>query len=68
MALSSKFRYVVVFLAILTGSIIELVRGYRFLIVAVGFFAFLTIGFLIVFLAGSKERALRRRQKRDYYA
>lgn len=68
MALSSQFRYVVVFLAILTGSIIELVRGYRFLIVAVGFSAFLTVGFLIVFLAGSKERALRRRQKRDYYA
>ena len=67
MEFTSTTRYVLVFLAILTGSTIEFFRGYRPLIVLVGFFSFLLFGFLAVYLAGSKERAIRRQQKRDYY-
>ena len=61
-------RYLLVFAAIATGSLIELLRGYRTLIVAVGFCTFLSVGFLMVYLSGAKERALKRKQKRDYYA
>ena len=68
MAFSSRARYLIVFCSILTGSLIELFRGYRSLVVAVGFITFLLIGFVIVYLSGSKERAVRRQQKRDYYA
>ncbi len=68
MSFSAKTRYLFVFLAIVTGSLIELFRGYRSLIVVVGFFTFLGVGFLLVYLSGTKERALRRRQKRDFYA
>ncbi len=68
MEFSSQVRYLLVFLAIFTGSAIELVRGYRPLIVVVGFLAFLLVGFLAVYLSGAKERATRRQRKRDYYA
>ena len=68
MEFTSKTRYVLIFLAILTGSSIELFRGYKPLIVIVGFFVFLLAGCIVVYLSGSKERAIRRRQKRDYYA
>jgi hypothetical protein len=68
MEFTSRTRYGLVFLAILTGSLIELARGYRLLVVAVGFLAFLFVGCLVVYLAGSKERANRRRQQRDYWA
>ena len=68
MSFSAKTRYLLVFLAILTGSAIEFFRGYRPLIVIMGFFTFLSVGFLLTYLSGSKERALRRKQKRDYYA
>ena len=68
MSFSAKTRYLLVFLAILTGSLIELFRGYRWPIVIVGFFTFLSAGFLMTYLSGAKERALRRKQKRDYYA
>ena len=68
MEFTSKTRYTLVFLAILTGSLIEYFRGYRSIVVVVGFVVFLLIGFAVVYLAGSKERAIRRQQKRDYYA
>ena len=68
MSFSAKTRYLLVFLAILTGSAIELFRGYRPVIVIMGFVSFLSVGFLLTYLSGAKERALRRKQKRDYYA
>ena len=68
MSFSPKIRYLLVFSAIATGSLIELFRGYRLLIVVVGFLTFLAVGFLMVYLSGAKERALKRKQKRDYYA
>ena len=68
MMISTKARYLLVFLAILTGSSIELFRGYRSLVVVVGFLSFLAVGFLVVYLSDSKQRAVRRQQKRDFYA
>ncbi len=68
MSFSAKTRYLLVTLAVLTGSLIELARGYRALIVVVGFIAFSLVGNALVYLSGSKERAIRRKQKRDYFA
>ena len=68
MSFSSKTRYLLGFLAISTGALIEHFRGYRSLIVIIGYFTFLFVYFAVVYLSGSKERALRRKQKREYYA
>ena len=68
MSFTATTRYALVTAAILTASVIQLVRGYRPLIVIVGALAFLLAGNATVYMAGSKERAVRRKQKRDYYA
>ncbi len=68
MSFSASTRYLLVTLAVLTASAIQLVRGYRPLIVILGGALFLLFGNLAMYLAGSKERALRRQRKRDYYA
>jgi hypothetical protein len=54
--------------AILLAAGIELGRGYKFIIVFTGCATFLIVGNLTVYLAGSKERDIRRRQRRDFYA
>ena len=66
--ISHRAQYALVTAAILTASVIQLVRGYRLLIVVVGALGFLFIGNLTVYLAGSKQRALDRKRKRAYYA
>ncbi len=68
MKFSDKMRYLLVTLAIVLASVIQLVRGYPKVIVIVGGLAFLTMGNLAVYLSGSKERAVRRQRKRDFYA
>jgi hypothetical protein len=68
MNFAPRTRYLLVTAAILTASIIQLVRGYRPLIVIIGALTFLVIGNGTVYLSGSKERAVRREQKRKYYA
>ncbi len=68
MSFSPRTRYLLVTLAVLTASTIQFVRGYRPLIVIACAITFLAIGNLTVYLSGAKERTLRRRQKRDYYA
>ena len=68
MTFSARTRYALVTGAILTASAIQLLRGYRWLIVLIGAAAFLLIGNLTVYLSGSRARAVRRREKRDYYA
>ncbi len=67
MTFSAKTRYLLVTGAMLLACVIQLVRGYKPLIVIVGGLAFLAAGNLIVYLSGSKERALRRQRRRDYY-
>jgi hypothetical protein len=68
MTFSARARYLLVTGAIVLASAIQLVRGYRPLIVIVGAVAFLFMGNLVVYLSGSKEREMRRQRKRDYYA
>ena len=68
MTFSTRARYLIISAAILTASAIQLARGYRPLIVIVGAASFLFVGFLIVFLSGSKQRAIDRKRKHDYYA
>ena len=65
---SARSRYLLVTGAILSASAIQLVRGYKPIIVISGAIGFLVMGNLIVYLSGSKERALRKQRKRDYYA
>ena len=68
MTFSTRTRYVLITAAVLTASVIQLLSGYRFVIVAVAAATFLFIGYLIVYLSGSKQRAVRRKQRYDYYA
>ena len=68
MTFSARARYLILTAAILTASAIQLMRGYPWIVVAVGAVTFLAVGYLLVYLSGSKQRTLRRQQKRDYYA
>ena len=68
MSFSAKTRHILISLAVLTACGIQLFRGYKPLVIAICGLTFLVVGNLMVYLAGSKERALRRQQKRDYYA
>ena len=68
MTFTARARYLIITAAILTASGIQLARGYRPLIVIVGALTFLFVGFLIVYLSGSKQRAIDRKRKHDYYA
>lgn len=68
MSFPAKTRYLLVTLAILMASAIQLVRGYKPLIVITGGIVFLLLGNLTVYVSGSRERAARRQQKRDFYA
>ena len=68
MTFSARARHLLVTGAILAACVIQLVRGYRPLIVVVGAIVFFCVGNALVYLSGSKERAVRRKQKRDFYA
>jgi hypothetical protein len=68
MTFSTRARYLIITAAVLTASVIQLVRGYKLSIVIVAALSFLFAGYLIVYLSGSKQRAIRRKQKYDYYA
>ena len=68
MTFSARARYLIITAAVLTASLIQIIRGYKLLIVAIAALTFLAVGYLIVYLSGSKQRAIRRQQKYDYYA
>lgn len=68
MSFAPRTRYLLLTAAVLTASVIQLVRGYPPLIVVIGAVAFLLLGNGAIYLTGTKERALRRQQKRDYWA
>jgi uncharacterized protein (DUF58 family) len=68
MTFSTRTRYLLITAAILTASAIQIVRGYKWIVVLVGALAFLMVGNLIVYLSGSKARAIERRKRRDYWA
>lgn len=63
-----RLQTVLLNLAVLTASLIQLLRGYRPLIVIVCGLAFLAAGNAFLYLLGSPARRLRREQKRDFYA
>ena len=54
MNFSVKTRYLLVTLAILTASAIQLARGYKWIVVVVGAVGFLVFGNLAIFLLDSK--------------
>jgi len=68
MTFSARARYLIVTAAILTASVIQLMNGYKLVVVIVCGLTFLLVGNLMVYRSGSKEREIRRQQKRDYYA
>lgn len=68
MTFSARARYLLITGAVLTASVIQLLSGYKWFIVATAAGTFLFIGYLLVYLSGSRQRAIRRKQKRDYYA
>lgn len=68
MSFSTKTRYLLVSAAVLVAALAKLAMGTRPLVVAVALVTFLIAGNGAVWLSGAKERAIRQRQKRDYYA
>ncbi len=68
MSFSPKIRYLLLNGAVLTACAIEYARGYPWLVIVLGAVTFCFAGNLIVYLSGSKERAVRREQKRKYWA
>ncbi len=68
MDFSPRVRYLLVNAAIVLASVIQLVRGYKPIIVIAGAAAFLLMGNLTVYLSGARQRAIRRQKKRDYYS
>ena len=68
MTIQHRTQYLLVDLAILTASVIQLARGLRFVVVAVAAIVFLIVGNGTVYLAGSKQRAIDRQRKRNYYS
>ena len=68
MSFSPQIRYLLLNVAVLTACAIESVRGYPWLVILLGALTFFFIGNLVLYLSGSKERAVRRQQKRKYWA
>jgi Flp pilus assembly protein TadB len=68
MMFAPRTRYALISAAILVASVVQLINGYRPLIVVIAAVTFLFVGNLIVYLSGSKERAIRKRQKQEYWA
>lgn len=68
MEFSAKTRYLLVTVAVLIATAIKYAMGTKPVIVVVACLTFLAVGNLAVYLSGSKERAIRRQEKRDYYA
>jgi hypothetical protein len=68
MTFSTKSRYLLITAAVLTASAIQLINGYKLVIVIVAASTFLCVGYLIVYLSGAKQRELDRQRKRDYWA
>jgi hypothetical protein len=68
MTIRHRTQYLLVNAAVLTASMIQLVRGLKLIVVIVAALIFLLVGNLTVYLAGSKQRAVARKRKRDYYA
>jgi hypothetical protein len=62
-----RYQYGLLNAAILTASIIQLFRHKPLIIVIVAALTFLFVGNLVIFLGGSRQRAIHRQRKIDYY-
>jgi hypothetical protein len=68
MTIRHRTQYVLVNAAIATASAIQLIRGFKPIVVIIAALIFLLVGNLTVYLAGTKQRAIDRQRKRNYYA
>ena len=66
--MTTRTKAILINAAILLACAIQLVRGYRPLIVVVAGLSFLLAGNTIVYLSGAKQRAIRRQQQREYWS
>jgi hypothetical protein len=66
--MTTRTKAILINAAILLACAIQLVRGYRPLIVVVAGLSFLLAGNAIVYLSGAKQRAIRRQQQREYWS
>ena len=63
-----KARHGLITGAILLASAIEIMRGYKAVVVVVSALVFLAVGNGLIYFAGAKQRNLRKQAKRDFYA
>jgi hypothetical protein len=68
MTIRHRTQYLLVNAVIVTASAIQLIRGLRPVVVIIAALIFLLVGNVTVYLAGSKQRAIDRQRKRNYYA
>ena len=63
----SRIQYALVNLAVLTASIIQLLRHKPLLVVILAALTFFVVGNLTVYLGGGRQRAIERQRKIDYF-
>ena len=63
-----RLQYGLLNAAILTASIIQLFRHKPLVVVIIAALTFLCVGNLVIFLGGSRQRAINRQRKIDYYS
>jgi len=64
---SRRLQYALVNAAVLTASIIQLFRHRPLIVIVIAGLTFLFVGNLTIYLGGSKQRAVERQRKIDYY-
>ena len=63
----TRIQYALVNLAVVTASIIQLLRHNPLVIVILAALTFFVVGNLTVYLGGGRQRAIERQRKIDYY-
>ena len=64
---SRRLQYALLNAAIVTASVIQLFRHRPLIVIVVAGLTFLAVGNLTIYLGGSKQRAIERQRKIDYY-
>ena len=63
----TRIQYALVNLAVLTASIIQLLRHKPLVVVILAALTFFVVGNLTVYLGGGRQRAIERQRKIDYF-
>ena len=63
----TRIQYALVNLAVVTASIIQLLRHNPLVIVILAAHTFFVVGNLTVYLGGGRQRAIERQRKIDYF-